>query len=119
MLTCAILMLSVLFKERFGNSFVVEQFVSQEESAKITSAVAAAPWWVPVDLSDWKHPEGRCRNQIYCGSPRICSRSLMGGRSTPSVFSRLGGRQACYRLFYADVRAILMTSSQSKARTRI
>jgi len=48
--------------ERFGNSFVVEQFVSKVESAKITSAVAAAPWWVPVDKSDWQHPEGRDSN---------------------------------------------------------
>ena len=22
------------------------------------SAVAAAPWWIPVDGSDWLHPEG-------------------------------------------------------------
>lgn len=44
--------------ELFGNSFVVEQFVSKELSSKIESAVAAAPWWIPVDGSDWLHPEG-------------------------------------------------------------
>eukprot|EP00055_Hartaetosiga_balthica_P003427 m.7729 g.7729 ORF g.7729 m.7729 type:complete len:414 (+) comp2900_c0_seq1:34-1275(+) len=44
--------------EKFGNSFVVEQFISEEVSAKIESAVAAAPWWLPVDGSDWRHPEG-------------------------------------------------------------
>ena len=102
MLTHAILMPSLLFKERFGNSFLVEQFVSQAESAKITSAVAAAPWWVPVDLSDWKHPEGRCRNQIYWCSPRIYSRSsgwsLMGGRSVLSVRGAVSLATVCFML---------------------
>eukprot|EP00038_Savillea_parva_P001533 m.104798 g.104798 ORF g.104798 m.104798 type:complete len:427 (-) comp10537_c0_seq3:80-1360(-) len=44
--------------ERFGNSFVVEQFVSPEVSSKIESAVAAAPWWIPVPHSYWARPEG-------------------------------------------------------------
>ncbi|EDQ87521.1 uncharacterized protein MONBRDRAFT_33343 [Monosiga brevicollis MX1] len=44
--------------ERFGNSFVVEQFISPRISAQISSAVAAAPWWLPVDGADWAHPEG-------------------------------------------------------------
>eukprot|EP00050_Salpingoeca_kvevrii_P007653 m.297581 g.297581 ORF g.297581 m.297581 type:complete len:434 (+) comp13648_c0_seq1:106-1407(+) len=44
--------------ERFGNSFVVEQFVSKDISAQIDSAVAAAPWWIPVPGSSWRHPEG-------------------------------------------------------------
>jgi sulfatase modifying factor 1 len=42
----------------FGNSFVVEQFISPAEQARITSAVAAAPWWLPVTGADWLHPEG-------------------------------------------------------------
>eukprot|EP00049_Salpingoeca_infusionum_P009276 m.153431 g.153431 ORF g.153431 m.153431 type:complete len:414 (+) comp14290_c0_seq2:88-1329(+) len=44
--------------ERFGNSFVVEQFISKDVSKHITSAVAAAPWWLPVEGASWKHPEG-------------------------------------------------------------
>eukprot|EP01147_Barroeca_monosierra_P007592 gene7592-9862_t len=44
--------------ERFGFSFVVEQFISQQVSSNITSAVKAAPWWLPVNGSDWRHPEG-------------------------------------------------------------
>ena len=45
-------------------------------------------------------------------SPRICSRTLIGGRSTPSVFSR--GAAACYLLVMLT-RAVSMTSSHSKA----
>jgi sulfatase modifying factor 1 len=44
--------------ERFGNSFVVEQFLSAETQAKISNAVANAPWWLPVVGADWQHPEG-------------------------------------------------------------
>ena len=44
--------------EKFGNSFVLETFLSQETQSKITQAVAAAPWWLPVDKADWRHPEG-------------------------------------------------------------
>ena len=44
--------------ESFGNSFVVEQFISNETQSKITAAVANAPWWLPVDGADWRHPEG-------------------------------------------------------------
>lgn len=44
--------------ETFGNSFVFESLLSKETKAKVTQAVAAAPWWVPVDGANWKHPEG-------------------------------------------------------------
>jgi len=44
--------------EKFGNSFVLERLISQKTKEKITQAVAAAPWWLPVDKADWKHPEG-------------------------------------------------------------
>ncbi|KAL4226820.1 Formylglycine-proteinrating enzyme [Mactra antiquata] len=44
--------------ESFGNSFVMEMYVDEKNLEKITQAVAAAPWWVPVDGSDWRHPEG-------------------------------------------------------------
>lgn len=45
--------------EKFGNSFVVEYFLSIETQAEITQAVASAPWWLPVDNASWKHPEGK------------------------------------------------------------
>lgn len=44
--------------ETFGNSFVLETFISEETKKGITQAVAQAPWWLPVDKASWKHPEG-------------------------------------------------------------
>lgn len=48
--------------EKFGNSFVMDYFVSKEENEKITQAVAGAKWWLPVPGANWKHPEGRDSN---------------------------------------------------------
>ena len=36
--------------ETFGNSFVAEYYVSEEVKAAISQAVAAAPWWLPVEV---------------------------------------------------------------------
>jgi len=44
--------------ESFGDSFVFELLLSEETKSQITQAVAAAPWWLPVKGSEWKHPEG-------------------------------------------------------------
>lgn len=44
--------------EKFGNSFVMDRYVDEKTLEKITQAVHAAPWWVPVDGADWRHPEG-------------------------------------------------------------
>lgn len=44
--------------ENFGNSFVVEYFISKEVQEGITQAVANAPWWLPVDNASWRQPEG-------------------------------------------------------------
>lgn len=49
---------------------MVEQFVSKEVSKEIESAVAAAPWWIPVNHSNWRHPEGIDSNwtsRVRCG----------------------------------------------------
>ena len=43
--------------EKFHSSFVFEGIVANDLRAKITQAVAAAPWWLPVEAS-WNHPEG-------------------------------------------------------------
>ncbi|ESO01221.1 hypothetical protein HELRODRAFT_100558 [Helobdella robusta] len=44
--------------ERFGNSYVIETFISEEVKSSINQAVAAAPWWLPVNGADWMHPTG-------------------------------------------------------------
>lgn len=44
--------------ETFGNSFVAESYLSDQEKAKISQAVASAPWWLPVEGADWRRPEG-------------------------------------------------------------
>ena len=48
--------------ETFGWSFVFEQMISPEIEATITQAAAAVPWWLPVQGSDWRHPEGPDRD---------------------------------------------------------
>lgn len=45
--------------EKFGNSFVADYFLSDEVKEDIKEAVAGAPWWLPVEGADWKHPEGK------------------------------------------------------------
>ncbi|KAI5713315.1 hypothetical protein M8J75_015393 [Diaphorina citri] len=44
--------------EKFGDTFVFEPLLSEEERAKISQAVAQAPWWLPVKGGSWLHPEG-------------------------------------------------------------
>jgi formylglycine-generating enzyme len=44
--------------ERFGWSFVFEKQLTPEANAASTRAVQAAPWWIAVDGSSWRHPEG-------------------------------------------------------------
>jgi len=44
--------------EKFGNSFVPEYFLSEETKAGISQAVAAVPWWLPVEGATWQQPEG-------------------------------------------------------------
>ncbi len=48
--------------ESYGWSFVFERMISPEIESKITSAVAAVPWWLPVEGADWLHPEGPDRD---------------------------------------------------------
>ena len=45
--------------ETFGNSFVADFYLSEAVKAEIKQAVADAPWWLPVDGADWRHPEGQ------------------------------------------------------------
>lgn len=34
--------------EKFGDSFVMENYLSEETRMKVTQAVKDAPWWLPV-----------------------------------------------------------------------
>ena len=44
--------------ERFGWSFVFNQFVSEEVAATVDQAVAKVPWWWKVDGAWWREPDG-------------------------------------------------------------
>lgn len=44
--------------EKFGDSFVFEGILSESVKNRITQAVAAAPWWLPVKGANWRHPDG-------------------------------------------------------------
>ena len=45
--------------ERFGDSFVLENILSEAVKAEITQAVMNSPWWLPVKGASWKSPEGK------------------------------------------------------------
>jgi len=44
--------------EKFGWSFVFEDFISYAISSKITQSVQGAEWWLPVPNATWRNPEG-------------------------------------------------------------
>lgn len=45
--------------EGFGNSFVLMSLIKNEDvRGKLSLAVAGSPWWVPVNGSMWRAPEG-------------------------------------------------------------
>ncbi|GAB1597470.1 formylglycine-generating enzyme-like [Argonauta hians] len=44
--------------EKFGNSFVMENYLSKATLKNTTLAVSAAPWWVSVNGAFWRKPEG-------------------------------------------------------------
>ncbi|MEF8851981.1 MAG: formylglycine-generating enzyme family protein [Haloarculaceae archaeon] len=44
--------------ERFGWSFVFEDFVADPDRTQAFRNVPAAPWWVAVEGADWFHPRG-------------------------------------------------------------
>ena len=48
--------------ERFGWSFAFEGAIAEHIKKDITQSVAAAPWWLPVNGADWRHPFGPDRN---------------------------------------------------------
>lgn len=44
--------------EVFGWSFVFESAIPERHKRHITQAVLGAEWWLPVNKSYWRHPEG-------------------------------------------------------------
>lgn len=44
--------------ERYGWSFVFEDFIGHDDQRYVLDSVAAAPWWVAVKSANWLHPEG-------------------------------------------------------------
>nr|WP_247004715.1 formylglycine-generating enzyme family protein [Halosolutus gelatinilyticus] len=44
--------------ERFGWSFVFENFVKDADRDRIVQNASAAPWWAAVEGADWLHPNG-------------------------------------------------------------
>lgn len=44
--------------ENFGDSFVLENLLSEGVKVGITQAVKDAPWWLPVKSASWFQPEG-------------------------------------------------------------
>lgn len=44
--------------EKFGWSFVFQDFVSEELKSKVTQKIESAPWWLPVEKVFWRQPAG-------------------------------------------------------------
>nr|XP_057944079.1 inactive C-alpha-formylglycine-generating enzyme 2 isoform X1 [Doryrhamphus excisus] len=44
--------------EKFGWSFVFQDFVSEDLKSKITQRIESAPWWLPVERVFWRQPSG-------------------------------------------------------------
>lgn len=51
--------------EKFGNSFVMENYLSQPTLDNVTQSVAAAPWWLSVNGAYWRQPEGNDSTILY------------------------------------------------------
>lgn len=49
----------VTYAERFGDSFVFKNLISEEmQNTYRDYRVASAPWWYKVNQTNWQHPEG-------------------------------------------------------------
>ncbi|XP_061905129.1 inactive C-alpha-formylglycine-generating enzyme 2 [Entelurus aequoreus] len=44
--------------EKFGWSFVFQDFVSEDLKSKVTQRIESAPWWLPVGRAFWRQPAG-------------------------------------------------------------
>ncbi|MWG33818.1 formylglycine-generating enzyme family protein [Halomarina oriensis] len=50
--------------ERFGWSFVFQDFVAPEDESGVLDSVAATPWWLAVEGARWFRPEGPSSNAL-------------------------------------------------------
>jgi formylglycine-generating enzyme required for sulfatase activity len=50
--------------ERFGWSFVFEDFLTEGDRDRVMQNVPAAPWWVAVEGATWFRPEGPSSNVV-------------------------------------------------------
>jgi formylglycine-generating enzyme required for sulfatase activity len=50
--------------ERYGWSFVFEDFVPEEDAENVLQGVSAAPWWVAVRGANWLRPYGPGSNAL-------------------------------------------------------
>ncbi|XP_055341144.1 formylglycine-generating enzyme-like isoform X2 [Paramacrobiotus metropolitanus] len=44
--------------EKFGNSFVFFDMMTEEQQEPVQESVAAAPWWYKTPNANWREPEG-------------------------------------------------------------
>lgn len=77
--------------ESFGWSFGVEAFISEEVSATITQQVTNAPWWLPVQGADWRHPNGLDTSITEIMDHPVTQISLADAKAF-CAWSRPGGR---------------------------
>ena len=63
--------------EIFGNSFVADYYVSEEVKATISQAVAAAPWWLPVEVPT---PEQSTTHEYWIGLIQAMLNTTFKGR---------------------------------------
>ncbi|WP_096388982.1 formylglycine-generating enzyme family protein [Halopenitus persicus] len=50
--------------ERYGWSFVFENFLAEDDAADARGTVAGAPWWVAVEGANWVRPYGPSSNVL-------------------------------------------------------
>eukprot|EP00403_Amphidinium_massartii_P038735 CAMPEP_0178447714 /NCGR_PEP_ID=MMETSP0689_2-20121128/41562_1 /TAXON_ID=160604 /ORGANISM="Amphidinium massartii, Strain CS-259" /LENGTH=419 /DNA_ID=CAMNT_0020072779 /DNA_START=162 /DNA_END=1421 /DNA_ORIENTATION=+ len=77
--------------EKFGWSFGVEAFLSEEVNKQITTQVDSAPWWLPVQKADWGHPNGPDDSIEYIMNHPVTQVSLNDAEAF-CKWSRPGGR---------------------------
>lgn len=77
--------------EEYGWSFGVDAFVQPELRETLTQEVAVAPWWVPVNDSNWRQPNGPGTSIVNVASHPVTQVSLRDAEAF-CRWSRPGGR---------------------------
>lgn len=94
--------------EKFGWSFVFYSAIPETVVRSISSAVLGAEWWLPVNGSYWKYPEGPLggsdqvlRNARYTESEEVAATPATNGAGT-DVFSTGRGQHAVVQVSWSD-----------------